>query len=337
LIEKVYSNPKYVVNKKNTLTKKMNMKLINYLRRPEYILRPIQIYRRIMRSFHSGENEFENVLLPWNIKIKIRPREVIGRSIWLIGIYDMSVTEVLWRLIDRGETTIDIGSNIGYMTTIMAKRVGETGCVYCFEPHPEVYEELTENIRLWHASVGWHHINAYKIALSNKSGDGVLKRPANFLENRGTATLFPLSDNACMYNHENSSPTHIVALDSLDEFMKKYQNLGNISVIKIDVEGHELEVLQGAIKLINKHKIRDIVFEEHASYPSSVTKFLEENGYSIFRISKGFLRPLLQSPMMNQVGRYEYWEPPSYLATTDPYRAMKRMQKRGWNSLYGQD
>ncbi|MFB2773251.1 FkbM family methyltransferase [Pelatocladus sp. BLCC-F211] len=317
--------------------KKINMKLISYLRRPEYILRPIQIYRRIMHSFDSGENEFENVLLPWNIKIRIRPHEQIGRSIWLIGIYDLSVTEVLWRLIDRGETTIDIGSNIGYMTSIMAKQVGETGSVYCFEPHPEVYEELTENIRIWQASMGWHQINTYRIALSNKSGDGVLKIPADFLENRGTAALFPLSNDACIYNHDNSSPTYTVTLNSLDEFIKNHQNIENISVIKIDVEGHELEVLKGARKLINQQQIRDIVFEEHASYPSNVTKFLEENGYTIFRICKGFWGPLLQPPMMNRVGCSQYWEAPSYLATTDPSRAMKRMQKRGWNSLYGQD
>ncbi len=134
------------------------MKLTNYLQRPEYVLRPTQIYRRIQRFFNESTNKFEDVLLPWNIKIAIRPQDVIGRSIWGMGIYDLSVTEVLWRLIDRAETTIDIGANIGYMTSIMAKRVEKKGSVYCFEPHPEIYEELSENIKNWQVSLGWHQI-----------------------------------------------------------------------------------------------------------------------------------------------------------------------------------
>jgi FkbM family methyltransferase len=310
------------------------MKLTNYLQRPEYVLRPTQIYRRIQRFFNESTNKFEDVLLPWNIKIAIRPQDVIGRSIWGMGIYDLSVTEVLWRLIDRAETTIDIGANIGYMTSIMAKRVEKKGSVYCFEPHPEIYEELSENIKNWQVSLGWHQIKARQIALSNKSGEGVLNIPANFNQNRGTATLFSSPEADHSQNHANPSSAYTVALSTLDELIENDRHIG---VLKIDVEGHELEVLQGASGLIKSDRIRDIIFEEHTNYPSAVTLFLEEHGYTIFRIGKSFWKPLVKPPTTNQVNYLSYWEPPSCLATKDPSRVIKRMQKRGWNSLAGKD
>jgi hypothetical protein len=91
-----------------------------------------------------------------------------------------------------------------------------------------------------------------------------------------------------------------------------------------------MEVLQGAGELIYKHNIRDILFEEHHGYPSSVTQFLEENGYTIFRIWKGFWKPRLEDPNKNLD---HPWEPPNYLATLNPIRANERMRNKGWKCL----
>lgn len=309
------------------------MHLINYLNRPEYIFRPSQLYHRILRSQSVGTpspnketNPFETVLLPWGVTIKIRPSpsEVVGRSLWAMGIYDLIVTEALWRLIDSGETAIDVGVNIGYMTTIMAKRVGKTGKVLSFEPNPEVYEELTENIKLWQEDLGWHQIHAQKIALSNQSGVGVLSIPQR---NREEASLISPTQIRDTQNNESNFKTYTVSLKTLDELLKSGESIG---LIKIDVEGHELEVLQGATDLITKQKIRDIIFEEHRGYPSPVTQFLEEHGYTVFRLWKGFWKPLLEPPTKKRVHQ---WEPPSYLATIDRARALERFKKRGWSVL----
>jgi FkbM family methyltransferase len=241
-----------------------------------------------------------------------------------MGIYDLIVTEVLWRLIDRGETAVDVGVNIGYMTTIMAKRVGETGKVWCFEPNPEVYEELSENIRTWQETLGWNQIYAKKIALSNQTGVGVLSVPKR---NREEASLIPHTDVRDIQGNESNSKIYTVSLARLDEILKNSELIG---VLKIDVEGHELEVLQGATELITKQQIRDIIFEDHSGYPSPVSQFLEEHGYTVFRIWKGFWRPVLEPPTKKRVHQ---WEPPSYLATKDISRTIERLKKRGWSSL----
>ncbi|MFB8791467.1 MAG: FkbM family methyltransferase [Potamolinea sp.] len=301
------------------------MQLPNYLNRPEYIFRPFQIYRRLLRSSNKETNKVENILLPWGVTIKICPssNEVVGRSLWLMGIYDLVVTEVLWRLIKSDETAIDVGASLGYMTNIMAKKVGKTGKVWCFEPNPEAYKELSENVANWHKTLDWNQINTQQIALSNQSGVGVLSVPTN---NREEATLVSTPD---LQNQANISENYTVTLARLDDILK---NNSQIGLMKIDVEGHELAVLQGATELISKQQIRDIIYEDHSGYPTPVSKLLEQHGYTIFRIWKGFWKPLLEPPTKKLIHQ---WEPPSYLATKEPSRAIELLKKRGWSSLQG--
>ncbi|MFB2833814.1 FkbM family methyltransferase [Floridanema evergladense] len=297
------------------------MKLIEYLNRPEYIFRPIQIYRRLLRPDKSPTNEFEDVILPWGAKIKIRPAEVIGRSIWIMGIYDLGLSELIWRLLEPGELAIDVGANIGYITSLMAQKVGQKGKVLSFEPLPKIYEELSENISYWQNQLGWHQITINQKALSNQSGQGILYLPRDFNENRGTASL--------SNPEKDVLETCPVDLVKLDEIIPENEHIG---LIKIDVEGHELEVLQGADRLISNQQIRDIVFEEHRAYPSPVTQFLEDRGYSIFRIKKGFWKPLLETPTKDSIPHP--WEPPNYLATKERSRAIQRMKNKGWSILF---
>ena len=302
------------------------MTLIDYLNRPEYIFRPFQLYHRLLHGDTSQSGSFQPILLPWNVSIKVCPSstEVVGRSLSAMGIYDLVVTETLWRLIDPGETVIDVGANIGYMTTLMAKRVGKKGQVWCFEPNPEVYEELSENLINWKETLGWNQIEAHQIALSNQSGLGVLSIPLN---NREEAALSSPQDIMAIQNQKDIYKTYTVTLARLDEILKTDESIG---LIKIDVEGHELAVLQGATRLISRQGIRDILFEDHGGYPGSVSQFLEEHGYTLFRLWKGFWQPRLESPSKKLI---HPWEPPSYLATKDVTRTKERFNKRGWNSL----
>lgn len=297
------------------------MQLINHLNRPEYIFNPIKIYHRLYHPLNKPSHEFETVKLPWGVEIKIRPNEVIGRSILIMGIYDLGLSELIWRLLEPGELAIDVGANIGYITSLMAQKVGQKGKVLSFEPLPKIYEELSENISVWQNQLGWHQISAKQLAVSNCSGQGILYLPTDFNENRGTASL--------THHEKDVLETCSVDLVKLDELIPSNEDIG---VIKIDVEGHEIEVLQGANNIITNQQIRDIVFEEHHSYPTPVTQFLEDRGYTVFRIKKGFWKPLLEPPIKQSVPHP--WEPPNYLATKDPERAIKCMRNKGWSILF---
>lgn len=300
-------------------------KAFTILNRPEYILRPSQVYRRILRKYRNRTKHYESILLPWKATITVRPTEAIGRAIWQQGIYDLSVTEALWRLTEPKDFAIDVGANIGYTTSILAKRVEQYGKVWSFEPHPEVYKELEKNVKHWKHEVGWSHITTYELALSNEDGIRTLVQSSNFSNNRGTAYF----DSTNTITHDEAESEHYVSIAKLDTLL---QSSNSIGVVKLDVEGHELQVLKGANELLSMHRARDIIFEDHNNYPTPVSNLLEGYGYQIYRLSRRFRGPFLESPLAKD--RDFSWEPSNYLATIHPLRANSLFKRSGWYSLY---
>ena len=124
------------------------MRFIGSLGKPEYVFRPSQIIRRLQREFQIAR-ESEEVVLPWGLPIRVFPNETIGSCIWRTGVHDLVASEALWRLLDPGETAVDIGANIGYMTGLMARRAGPRGRVIALEPHPDIFAELQRNVGEW--------------------------------------------------------------------------------------------------------------------------------------------------------------------------------------------
>ena len=119
------------------------MKILGIIK-PEYIFQPKVLWRRLLPLRRLPEKEFIDYRLPWGMSIRLPAQEIQSAKMWRFGIYDLTVTEALWRLADPGETAIDIGANAGYMTSVLIARVSpkEGGQVYAFEPHPEVFKEL---------------------------------------------------------------------------------------------------------------------------------------------------------------------------------------------------
>lgn len=297
------------------------MRIISYINRPEYFFQPNQVVKRFKLNVKISST-LEAFNLPWGVKINAFPGEVVGRSISAMGIYDLCVSETLWRIIDEGETCIDVGANIGYMTSLMAYRAGLKGKVVAFEPHPRIYQQLSNNVLGWSMEKGWTQIETHKLAMSDQSGQAQLFVPMNFEQNQGTASLEP----SLHEGSHSSCQRFVVDVDTLDKL------LGNLTIelLKIDVEGYEKKVLLGAEKLLRKDQIRDILFEEHRPYPNPVSDFLEEKGYSIYRVMKGFFKPKLVKP---ETADFHPWEPPCYLATKDNKRIFSRFRSFGWECL----
>ena len=273
----------------------------------------------MLKSGSAGA--FAETTLPWGLDIRYHPDETIGASIWRAGVFDISVSETIWRLLDEGEHVLDVGANIGYMTSIMAKRVGRHGSISAFEPHPEIFAELQTNIEKWQDHKDVCDILAYQIALSDKDGVARLNLGECFDSNRGTASL---NDSG----HDSAGRSVDVEAKTLSGFFGSGEKFG---LMKIDVEGHEMSVFRGGEELFRRHQIRDIVFEEHDTPPTPVTEFLQDCGYTIFFVTKGFLG--LQVYDLASLPERNPFESPNYVATTDPERTMSRLKKKGWSLI----
>jgi FkbM family methyltransferase len=288
------------------------------LNKPYYYLRPRQAIRRLRRS-GTRPTGAALVALPWGGTLEVFPQDAVGASIWRTGVFELVVSETVARLLDPGELAVDAGANIGYMTRLMASRVGEGGRVIAYEPHPELHAVLSENVA--RAPQGNGEVAVVAAALSERPGEGELIVGSQFEHNMGTASLAPAGATA-------TDSVVRVPLERLDDRVADGPRVG---LLKLDVEGHELQVLQGARRTLSQRRIRDIVFEENEALPTPVTRLLEAAGYVLFGLDQRLLGPRL-------VGAKEprarpLWEAPTYLATLDVERARRRMRPRGWTVL----
>ena len=279
------------------------------LLKPEYLWRPSQILRRV--SYQPSDNDV-SLRLPWKCRISACPGEIIGHSIATQGIYDLPVTEAIIRLSDAGDTALDVGANIGYMSLVLALAVGPQGRVVCFEPNTDVLERLHANVASW-SSLDIAPMEIRTAALSNRNGEGYLGFPAGYGKNCGLASL----------EMENASiSVKLCRLDSLD--------IHFAGLMKVDVEGHEAAVFSGAERLLTGKCIRDILYEELNPYPARSHEMLRDCGYHIFRLTRSVGRPLLVPP--GAPPRQTYL-PSNFLATIDPRRAHDRFEAWGWRAL----
>src|ERR1700676_4891968 len=167
-------------------------RLIDGVDKPELLFCPRQVKRRYdaARGRQRRSNAELRLRLPWGLNITVDPNEIIGYSIFALGVYDLSVTEVLARLVSPGELSIDAGANVGQMCCVMALKSGKTGEVIAFEPCARVYERLRQNVKEWgNASVRMARIESRREALSSRSGTGVLVIPTDIDRNAGLPSL----------------------------------------------------------------------------------------------------------------------------------------------------
>jgi len=273
-------------------------RIFESLTRPHYLYRPHQLFLRAFRTAISYVNVEEHV----------------GRSVWLHGLYAPIVSEALWRLTDKGTVAVDAGANIGHMTSIMALRTGSSGAVLAAEPHPAVFPMLQRNLRLFESHADLAPVKVLDQALSNHNGSVLLTWDDRFARNRGTAQI---GDQGLYQVNVQSRRLDDMLTDHL------------ISVLKLDVEGHELEVLQGCCRLFRKKRIMNVVYECHTGPNSHVHAFLEAHNFTIYRLSWKRRGPILLPPSQRP-SAFPYFD---YLATRTPNEARHRFAPRGWRVL----
>jgi FkbM family methyltransferase len=290
---------------------------------PPYFFQPLQVLKRLRLEYLWRSKQEVVVTLPWGLPIKINPHEAIGYDIACHGLYELGLTETLWRLTEPGELTIDAGANIGYTASILGIRVGPRGKIICFEPHPQVFISLRENVEIWKKDPRCGSFVLHQAALGIESGQALLHTNDWFRTNRGTAWVS---------NTVESTPdlkVIEVPIWNLDSYLHESETIG---VLKMDVQGSELAILQGMTRLLERHAVRDIVFEEEAPFPAPTHNYLKSKGYSIFGLQELFAGvrclPDAQPSFDPDIGPI-----PNYLATLNPDRAKARLGPAMWRSF----
>jgi FkbM family methyltransferase len=289
--------------------------------KPEYLFRPSQILRRLIVEV-KARPAAALVQLPWNFPIRVTPTETIGWAIYSRAIYELPLTEALFRLARPGDVVVDGGANVGYVTSLLAARVGPTGMVHSFEPNPDAFAHLEQNCQLWRGLAACPTIVAHAEALGPNPGMATLHIPASSAWNGGRASI----ESSTIGEPGRRVEVRVTALDDL------FRNGEKISVIKLDLEGFEYEALRGMEGLLRERRVKAVVFEETNPFPASSHNFLKGLGFSIFGLDNR-LRGLVCLP-----DREPRWDPASgspknYLATCSPEETVRELESGFWRSF----
>ena len=185
--------------------------------------------------------------------------------------------ERLYSLVEEGTTIIDVGTNIGE-TLLNFALLNKRGVNIGFEPVPFLFERAKENIRLNRAE----NIVLLNLALSNDNSTLFF----NYVNNNNSGGIFLTSETTM-----ESASSRVQSI-RLDDYVA-CNNTKNISLIKIDVEGFEMKVLQGAIQTIKKHKptlfleLDNNLLRKQQSNARELIDFIKSFDYEIFKAENG--------------------------------------------------
>jgi FkbM family methyltransferase len=291
--------------------------------KPEYFLQPRRLARRILgRNRATDARGMFVVPLPWGLSMAFRQLDDVAQTIDRLGIYDLVVTEAIWRLVRPGDTVIDVGANVGFMTLAMAARLAERGRVFAFEPHPDLFGELSKNVEAARKRFPGVAVTLFQEAVSDAAGMASLHIPPDFDKHRGLSYL------GAGLGIPSAGAAIEVATRRLDD---RAAELGpSIALMKIDVEGHEPAALRGARSLLERGTIDHVVLEEHGDLPTEATSLLTDVGYTFFSLERTFFGPRLGDAARP---RKSVWAAPNLLATRRPERALAAFRVPGWRAL----
>ena len=209
----------------------------------------------------------------------------VERSLYYTGTYEKGVLAIMAKVLGAGDHFVDVGANIGLMSIYASLLVGDEGRVTAFEPNPETAAILEENIALNECP----NIKVSRMAMGSKAGKAVIYD--NWDSNRGSASLV---------KPEQEAGSHEIQVGTLSEFFttSSEENAANRvgfpgrknTLIKLDIEGYELEALKGAGDILNADRPPMLVVEcsetrenEGGYTPTDLYNFLTSAGrYRIF-------------------------------------------------------
>ena len=206
------------------------------------------------------------------IKINIQGDKYIFNPTALCSLYWYDPTsrnedyEFIHNYLKENDTYLDVGANMGVTVIPAARSVGSRGKVIAFEPHPKVSSYLKENVALNKLN----NVEVHNCAVGNQNG--FIYFTNKFSDDMNQVSTSP----------ENNIKVPIVLLDDV---CKEHNS---IALMKLDVEGYEKFVMEGALETLKKvnciyFEVSDDNFKDFGYKSSDIFKLLEQYGFKLFK------------------------------------------------------
>ena len=213
-------------------------------------------------------------------RMLVRTDDSVGRVLAISGVWEPNVTAAFTRSLSPGDTCVDIGAHIGYYTLLASTLVGPGGHVYAFEPSPSNYRALRANLSRNRVS----NVTAIQAAVADTAGTAELYEGPG--TNTGGATLRGvLADRRGGRHPVRVEVRPIAAAIPEAEFAR-------IRVVKIDVEGAEVDVLRSLAPVFDQGHGLSVFLELNPRWIEGITEYVEgmcaAYGFRARRIRSGY-------------------------------------------------
>ena len=234
--------------------------------------KPVPAQSKRTRALSYIETVTGNYYLPTDAT-----EDVIADAIRNNRVFEPEVVALAAQFIREGDVVLDVGSNFGQMAVQFARKAGATGRVHCFEADDWVFEILRKNIETNNLK---DRIIPHFGAVHNADGQTLFFPEQDFVES-GTYGSYGID-----YTASKGRAVPTLTIDSLDI-------PGRISFMKVDIQGGDLQAMQGAVKTIAKYRM-PILFEyeyhleeKFALCFQDYVDFVQQIGYSFSRVVNG--------------------------------------------------
>ena len=204
------------------------------------------------------------------------------------GVWEPENLAVLLSFVKADTVFLDVGANVGYFTVAIGNRLGKHGRVHAFEPHPALANLIERSIQLNSLEAV---VTLSLCAVSDRAGSLELFYPEGHL-GRGTASRTLDEPGRTV-----SVPAHRID-DLLPAGLK-------VDLVKVDVEGHELQVLRGMEDVLRRSPDIKILFEKLADTGDSnaIAQLLGQHGLALYGVGpNAVLVPLADDAYRGWVG-----------------------------------
>ncbi|MGH7388990.1 MAG: FkbM family methyltransferase [Candidatus Rokuibacteriota bacterium] len=208
----------------------------------------VALVRGLRERLHpTGVADVRRVEMPGGLKFDVDVGDRLGADVY----YGYNSEAFDWTLLtavtEAGATAVDIGANFGLYTVVLGRRVGPSGRVLAFEPDPAVFPLLKANVEL----NGLGNVRCEPICLGSVDGDVLFH-----------AMTEPAFSGISPTGRARERATFTVGIRRLDSVLA---GSGDVPlVVKIDVEGHEFEVLRGAQEALRRGRDWVVMLEVNA-------------------------------------------------------------------------
>lgn len=207
-----------------------------------------------------------------------------GRKLFLNRIWEDYESGLFFQLLQPGMNVLDIGAHIGYYALFAAQRVGSSGRVFAFEPAPDNFALLAENVRLNRLQ---NILTAENLAVSDRTQQLALQLSE---ASSGDHRIFATSaEDDALFNKNRPRATHPVQAIAVDEYLGS-KRVSRVDAVKMDVQGAEMNVLRGMEQTLRANPDLFLFFEywyfglkANGTAPQAPLEFLQNDfGYQLF-------------------------------------------------------